>query len=449
MNQALIRFRDKIFGRFQGYDELAKNRFHILTENCFNNVTANLVGGSFLTGLLLNLNAGTVQIGLINMLVYTGNIFQILSPLFLERFRKRKTMLIWSRAIIHIMNVVLIGLIAVLPTQDQIKVLLILGMIAALNVVSAFTAQGFSIWHMKSVPEHERASYFSANQISSNVSVYSLLLFGSFLTDLFKQQGMERTGLLVVRAIALLFAMLDIYWLTKVKEYPEEKSGTSINLKNIFLLPLREKRYLPSVLIVFLWSLFANTTGPFYTVYLLSDLKVSYSFINIATSLYVPCVIFLAPIWARHINRTSWFAAFYKALLLYGLVFCTHSLVTADWPWFYIIVAILCFLISPGINIIMANMAFYRLPKTNQTVYLTFYATVAMVGSILGTWFSTVYMSMTEGFALEYLGIRFSNVQLLTLITGSSIILLSVIVYFLHKRDKKITEAEERAVNEQ
>ena len=128
MNAFFSRIRLRIQSKMSTYDEMARNRGKILTENCCANVVNNLVGGNFLTGLLLLMDATTVEIGMISIIANICNTLQIFSPLLLERFRRRKPLLIASRAIIHLVNVVLIGLVAVLPVESQPKVLMILGL---------------------------------------------------------------------------------------------------------------------------------------------------------------------------------------------------------------------------------------------------------------------------------------------------------------------------------
>lgn len=436
MNRFLAKIRCRIKIRMESYDEMALNRGKILTENCFNNVTANLVGGNFITGLLLYFHASTMQIGMLNIIIYICNTLQILSPLLLERLPKRKTFLIWSRVVIHFINVVLIGLIAVLPSTDQTKVILILAAQALLNLVS-FTNSGFSIWHMKSVPEDKRAQFFSLNQITIYASIYFFLLLGSFVVDWFKAAGMELIGMMCLRGAAVVFAVLDILWLTKITEYPNEESDKKTDLKLIFTAPFQQKRYLVSVLVVFLWNFFANTTGSFYTVYLLKKVKVGYSFINLVGAIYVPCVLFLGPVWARYINRTSWFGAFYKALIAYGVFYLGQSFVTADWPWLYVIVILFCNLMSPAINIIMANMSFYHIPEKNQSVYLTFCTTLSMIGALLGNYYATTFMTLTEGVSFSFFGMPFQSAQVAVFVTGCLILVLGVIVFFLNRMENK------------
>jgi len=445
MNAYIARLRQRFESKMSTYDEMARNRGNILTENCFNNVTANLVGGNFFTGLLLCLDATTVEIGMLNIIVYICNTLQLLSPLLLERFKRRKTLLIVSRAIIHFINVILIGMLAILPADKQTKVILVLGAQALLNIVSAFTAQGFSIWHMKSVPENKRANYFSLNQITSNASIYVFVLLGSYIIDQFKAANNELMGNLLLRGIAIIFAILDIYWLTRIIEYPNEENEQKTDIKLIFTAPFKQKKYLLSVAVVFMWNIFATTTGSYYTVYMLEDVKVSYSFLNIVSATYVPIVFFLGPVWARIINRTSWFSAFYKSLFLYAIFYLGHGFVTADWPWLYPIVVVCCHIMSPGINIVMANMAYYNLPRQNQSVYLTFCTTISMIGALLGNYYATMFRSFAEGLTINIFGVIFTTPQIMVTVTGLLILLLAVIVYFIHLRERKNHQTEEIA----
>ena len=442
MNGFISRMRQRFESKMSTYDEMARNRGKILTENCFNNVVANLVGGNFLTGLLLLLNATTVEIGMVSIIAQVCNMMQILSPLLLERFKRRKTLLIISRIICHMINVVLIGMIAVLPVADQPKVLLILGAQAILNIVSASTAQGFSLWHMKSIPENKRANYFSLNQITSYASLYTFVLLGSFIVDNFKANGNELLGMLILRVIAVLFAVLDIFCLTKIIEYPYEENQQKTNLKLIFTAPFKQKRYLLSVAVMFLWQLLANTTGSFYTVYLLEDVHLSYSYLSIVGAIYVPCVLFLGPVWAKIINKTSWFSAFCFSTFFYAIAYLGHGFVTADWPWLYLVVVLLCNFMAPGINISYANLAYYNLPTQNSTVYLSFANTAACLGALLGLYYATAFREFADGWLIHVFGIPFTTPQIMITVTGFLVLLLSFIVFFIQKYEKKHWSAQ-------
>ena len=441
MNSVFSKLRERFRARFDG-DELARGRATIITENCFNSVQANLVGGNFFTGLLLLLNVETVQLGLINIIANVANILQLFSPLLLERFKSRKRLLICARTVIHVLNIGMIGLAANLPIDTRVRVYIILGIIAVQNTVSAFTAMGFSVWHIQSVPEKVRANYFSVNIRIVNLAAYVFILTGGFFIDAMKARGLEMLGFMLLRGVAVLFAAADIFLLTRIKEY-EYPQGTAMSLKAIFTEPFKAPLYLISVLVIFLWSFFANTTSSFYSVYMLQTVKASYTFLNLNSAMSVPMLLFVAPIWTRFINRTSWFAVYWKVLLAYGLVYCLYPFVTpSNYLWAHTLINLTIFTLSPAVSLVNNNMYYYNIPRANQTLYLSFNSALASVGAILGNLFATRYMVRSENLHPVILGVRMQNNQFLPMITGCLIMLMGVIIFFLHRRELRQKKAE-------
>ncbi len=442
--EELSLLKRRLRDRLTGEDELAQNRALIIAENCANSIQANLVGGNFFTGLFLLLDATTVQIGLVNIVIQVCSMFQLISPMILERFRTRKRLLIFSRATVYILNIVMMGIAANLPIETRSRVYIMLGLQALLNAVSACTSPGFSVWHIQSIPDRERAHYFSVNQRLSSLLSNGLILIGGFVTDAFTAHGQKMLGLMVLRGAALCFACLDIRLLSRIREYPYPETKPP-RLRELVTEPFREKRYLQSVLIVFLWNLFATTTGSYYSVYLLSTLNYSYGFLNLNAALYVPVLLLLAPLWARYINRTSWLAVFWKALLLYGAFYCLYPFVTEGKMWVYVAVNLLNFVMSPAINLVTANMSFYNIPRKNQTIYLSFCSTSATVAAVLGNVYATQFMLRTEGRRFELFGVPMQNNQFMPFVTGLLIMFLGVIVFFINQKEKnRLSKTEEQ-----
>lgn len=435
--------KNRILNRARPCDEKEANRYRILTENCFYNIAANLVGGNFLTGLLIYLEASTVQIGMVNVIVYLCNTLQLLSPLLLNRFEKRKKLLIGSRIIVLLSNIVLIGIVCFLPFENSVQVALVLGCIALLNIVSASTAQGVSLWHMGSIPEHRRATHFSQSTAFNNLAIYIFVLIGSSVLDHFKAEGEALAGFTILRVAALIFAAGDIFWLLKIKEYPYEDTKGPVKIKEIFIEPFKHKQYIPSILILFFWNFVATTSGSYYTVYMLDTLNMSYSFINICSALYVPMVFLVRRRWANYVDRTSWLSALYKVLFAYGAVFFTHVLVMEGTEWFYLIVVILCFVFSPALNIIIPNMSFYNLPKESQTICLSVSSTFANLGAMCGTYYAIFFMSTFKDVSFELFGHTFVTAQMMPCFTGAMIILFGIFVYRLSKKEQRAKREKE------
>ena len=414
-------------------DEVTISRRYVAASNYAAGTVNNLIGANFLTGFLLLLNADDSFMGLVTMAGFVGNLLQILSPLLLERFQSRKRMLIFSRAIIHFFNIVVISLIPVLPCANPVKLMLILVIILLVNLINAVTAPGFTVWHIKSIPDNVRAKYFSTFNVMNGVIIYTVVLAASKIADDFKASGNEMRGLLVLRALALILSIVDIYFLFKIKEFPNQSSGTKVNLANILLNPFREKKYLITVTIACLWSYSANIPGPYFNMYMLKDMDVSYSFLNIINMFNIPALIFLAPLWRKRVNSTSWFKVLYQSMGLYLLHYIGLAFVTRGSLFLYPVSVIYAFMIAPGINLVFGNIPFINIPEKDQTIYIGFYSSMNNLAALLGVLTGKEFIRATEGKTMALAGITMYNKQYVLLLTATAMLISVILIYYLQK----------------
>lgn len=417
-------------------EEKAASRRNIMVSNCSTNVVANLIGGNFLTGFLLLLNADDSFMGMVTMAAFAGNILQILSPLLLERFPSRKKILISARCTIYALNVVFIGIVPFLRFTDGIKLTMIIIIILLVNLVSALTAPGFSVWHIKNIPENIRASYFSFFSVVNSIIVYSIILAGSSVVDYFKTSGRELEGLLILRIVALAFCAIDIVFMFKIKEHPNERNGEPLNLKNVIIAPFKCKKYLVTVLIGCMWNFAANIPGPYFTVYMLKDLKVQYSYLNMVNMLNIPLVLLFTPLWKKKIQRTSWFRTLYFSMGIYLIHYIGLSFVSGNTLFLHLLFMIYAFAVVPGINLTFSNIPYINMPEKNQTNFIGFYSAMNNFAALLGATVGREFITRTESLKITLLGMQMQNKQYLLLLTSAVMLVSTILIYFLQK-DRK------------
>lgn len=418
-------------------DEAGDSRKNIAFSNYTAGTINNLVGANFLTGFLLLFNAGDSFMGFVAMAGFIGNLFQIFSPLILERFQSRKKMLILSRAATYSLNIVVIGLIPFIPVSDAVKLMIILVIILSVNLVNALFAPGFAVWHIKSIPENMRARYFSFFTITNGIVIYTIVLVSSKIVDYFKSAGNEMGGLLFLRAVAFLLCIADIFFMTKIKEYPNERSETAINPINILLNPFKEKKYLITVFIACLWNYSANIPGPYFTMYMLKDVGVSYSFLSAISMFNIPALILLTPLWRKRVNSTSWFRALCFSMGLFLLNYIGLSFVTGRTLVLYPISVIFSFLVVPGINLVFSNIPYINIPEKDQTNYIGFYSSMNNLAALLGVLTGKEFIRLTEERTISLLGITMQNKQYILLLTASAMLIAVILIYILQKKSEK------------
>lgn len=429
----LRRCRDAFLDGWYFGDADSRSRACHLQYNYTANIIANYIGGNFYTGLMLYLNADDAFIGLMSIFVFSANCLQLLSPLVMEMFPKRKKILIFARLIIQFINIIFIGAIPFFPFGQQAKLVIFGASVLTINLINAIAAPGMTAWHLQSLPNQVRVKYFSLLQMTNGTIVATFNLIGGAVVDKFREANLELWGFEALRIFAALLLVYDIFLLTRIKETDYEK-GEKINLKDLLIRPLKEKLYLRTVGIAVTWSMIANIPGSYYSVYLLRDLEISYSFLNIVSMLNVPILICLMPVWSRFLRKYSWLKTCNLSILLYACHYIILAMVNANnCMWLYPISQIYAFVLAVGINLSFSNIPYINIPKQNQTLYIGFYSTMTNLGALIGVTFGRELVTHTEELVVMGMG----NKQLLVFVVGALMMIGSGLIFLLRRGVKE------------
>lgn len=436
--------RKLVDGAFEGWyfkgDAMSKDRGRLVLCNYTSNIIANFVGGTFWTGLLLCLNADDGFIGTLSIISTGANMLQCLSPLLLERFPKRRTLLTVLRAALYLVNVLLIGLIPLFPAGRQVKLYMTGIGVLIVNVINAFISPGLSIWHVQSLPNNVRRSYFSLITMTVGAVVAVCNLLGGWLVDAFAARGMQYYGLLTLRGIALILCAAEIYMYFRIREYPYESSGAEFSVKDLFVKPFHEKKYLLTVGVVFLWNLTANIPGSYYSVYLLRNVEMSYSAITLISMINVPIVLLLTPLWRRILTKFDWFKTLYVSMAMYLIHYVLLALVTKESSWVYPISQFWAYTFAIGINLAFTGIPYVNMPEKNQTVFIGFYSTFANFAALIGVTIGKYFIIATENTAFHIGSLEFTNKQMIVLLTAFLMCFAVAGVRIIDRKVKRYSE---------
>lgn len=430
-------------GWYNRGDEQSGDRMRLLFYHYEANIVANWIGGTFYTGLLLLLNADDGFIGTLSLISSAANMLQLFAPLLMERFPKRKRLLVCMRAIILFMNIVVLGLTPMLPVSQQGRLYVFAATVLVMNVLNAFLSPGFSVWTMQSLPENVRGSFFTVITMTVGAVVAVFNLLGSAVVDFFSARGQEYAGLLILRALCVVLVAVDTVSYAKVKEYPYPGSARQFTVKDMLLTPMKNRRYLRTVAMTFLWNIAANIPGSYYTVYLLQDINVNYSFIMTVSMLNVPAVLLLTPVWSKLAARynMSWFKMLYVAMGFYLLHYVLLAFVTPGTVWLYPVACMLAYVMAIGINLSFTCIPYVNIPQENQTAYIGFYSAVANLAVFIGVFIGRTFVTHTESVGFTLLGLAFGGKQLLVLLTAA---MMALSVFFIWRIDRINTAEEKR-----
>lgn len=412
----------------QGDEQSNASRRSLLAHNILANVIANLIGGNFFTGLQIVLKADDAFVGLMTMLIFAANLLQLISPLILERFDRRKPILLGMRILIHVINIVFIGLIPFMPVTVQTRLVLFGFAVLLVNMLGALAGPGFSVWHIAHIPPSVRVQYFSLVTMLNGIFVALFNLLGSGVVDAFKANDQELWGLTVLRIAAVLLGVVDIWQLTKIKELPVPRQAQRIRLRALLTEPFKNKVYLRSVLVVVLWSITVNIPGSFYTVYLLRELNISYSYITFIASFNVVVLLLLTFVWRKIYLRYNWLRPLGIGILLFAPHYFMLAFVSPGLMALYPIGVLWSFVFVSGINLAFTSVAFINIPKENQTLYVGFYSTANFLAALTAATLARSFVTSLKDLRFHILGIPFGEKQLLMLIVGVLVFIVGLVV---------------------
>lgn len=388
-----------------------------------------LVSGTLYTAFLTAHEFSMVDVSKLSLLPTLASCFCIFSPVFLERFQKRRWLLAGGRMAYYVLLFLCLTFLPYVVTDRSARLVCFGVIIFLANLINSLFSSGYTVWHINFIPDSVRATYFSYQQIITNiVSSLSVLLFG-LIADSLRGTPHETLILTLLRLFGLVLAALDVFVLSLPKEFPYPRQETRIRLSNILRLPFRNKRFLLTMGVIAMWTLFANITGGGWTYYLLNDVGTGVTVLNINTILYSIGLLLFSTRWRVALSKHSWFLTFARAALMTAPTTLAVSFVTSgNYFWLYPLVGVFRSIIDVGLNLSWAGFPYANTPSTDQTYYLSFYTLIANLSAFLGISFGTWFIDYFAGQTFSVFGQSFVPVQVLAFAQGCLIIVCALFI---------------------
>ena len=421
---------------FNRTEDKARGRVYLISSAILANIAAVLFTGTFYTGFLLANNIDIVKIGIIGFVPYIVSLFSLLSPTILSKMPRRKPFLLTMRCLYYFFIVVAITLLPYMGLTQDLMLILLTVFIFIGHSCNAVSTIGYFVWHKKLLPDNVRPSYFSYSLAFTGVINSVALLLSSFLADFLKDSGQELLGMVVIRAIAVIFAAADVLCLSRIQEYPYENAEKKTRLSDIFTLPFKKKKYLLTMVLLMWWNTMAFLTAAFVSVYLIDTVQISYTYINAMTALYALFLIFLTPVWKKFYQKHEMFKTMVFAVLIAVPLYLLYAFLTADnYIWLYPLLVLGFHTCNVGLNMAFANVPYVNMPHENEECYTSFYVVVANITAFFGQMLGTLFVGVIGDGALVIGGFSFTSVQMLLAIQG---VLMLLFAWFVHRITPRI-----------
>ncbi len=440
---------NSMWGEVFGSDAEGKARRMIVMSGVMSTVFNAFITGTFYTGFLLAMGIDIVNIGIISTITLITGFFNVFSPMFLNRFKQRKKVLLITRFIYHVVNILGVTFLPFVPLSVDGKITLLCVYVFISGTIANVTSPGFSAWHIGYMGDNNlRTKYLSLQMIINGaVSALTVLIFGqvaTFVTSLGTEQ--EITFIVILRLCGFVLAMFELYFLTRPKEPEYHSTGSGTSFIAIFREPFRYKTFLATVIIVFVWNFANYISSSAFSTYVLDTLKISYGEITLIDSLYSLFLFALVPFWRKYTAQHSMFQVLLITMFCYGATFFFPVFFTQENAAFlFPFMRIIQHIFGTGLNLAFANIAWIHMPVKDRTTCLAFYTLLSNIFALIGQVTGTSIVAAAEDMTFSFLLFNMDSVQLLMFIQTALVMLIVIYIAVMKKKleqpgDEQITE---------
>jgi len=415
--------------------ELSRRRFII--EGCIANAIYTLTTGAFLVGYAKYLGANDQFNGIIIALPLLTYIIQMFSPLILERLPSRKKLIIG----LCIFYRTVLGLMVIIPfiTENKSTRLLLL----AVMYFTAYAAFSFlnpaaGSWIISLVPEKMRGRYFGLRDMCILASAAVISIVMGRVLDVYKSSNKEFAGFIFVFLVVLALVVWNGIMLKRIKEPEVVLFNESLTLKSLLTLPLKHKRFRKVIFLNIIWNLAAQLSLPFFSVYMVTGLKLSYTFIMIIGIIMSFTQALSAKMWGKLSEKVGWEFTTVLSIGMVGICHLTWIFVNNSTYFILIpIIQVMAGIAWAGVNISFFNIQFKHAPQEGRTIYIGFNAALAGLSGFLSALVGATLVGVLSGIKID-IGITvLDNMLFIFGLSGLLIVCCAVFFSYWFKEKKE------------
>lgn len=402
-------------------------------EGIFANIYANLTGSIFLPAFALALGANDLHIGMLASVPFIANIGQLLGGYLVERFNKKKFFAILFSFVSRSIWLPIVVLTMVYEDRpDQVLKILILLVIGS-QLFSAKSGVSWLSWMASLVPDEIRGRYFGLrNSFLGAANVIFSILAGLFL-DWFKNSYPHHPRLRAFEIVFLFAVCCGLLSSFLLLRQPEQAPANvkKEKFKDLIYAPLQHQQFRKFLSFAVPWSFVVNMASPFFVVYMLNNLHVSYAFAALMMVTSASADFIGMSVWGHLSDRYG-----NKPIIVLSTIVTAILpliwLFTGDTRYVVFIFIPLLHLLGgffwAGYNLCSVNLVFRMVPSSGNSIYFalwnSFNGTAAGLGALTGglivkNW-HLVEQSLSLPDGSEYKVIFFIS-GLLRLLTGPAL----------------------------
>jgi MFS family permease len=340
-------------------------------------------GETYFAPFAIFLNASNTLIGLLASLPQLiSSTVQILSANILDKIGKRKPLIVIP-VILQTLTWIPMFLLPFI-WQEKGAVLLIF-CVMAYRIADNFVGPAWNSLMGDLVPADERGRYFGMRNRICSVFTFLATFLGGMILHWFKPIN-EWIGYGIIFGVAFLARVVSAYYLHRMAEPPYVVTPKDKFSLWDFTRQFPKSNFTRFVFYVALVNFAILISGPFFSVYMLKDLKLSYAQYTIATSIQIIAQLITMPYWGKYSDRfgnkrviwiTGYLIAFVPVLWI----------VSSNFYWI-LLIQMFAGIVWGGFGLATGNYLFDAVSPAKRArcaAYITLYNSIGMfLGAVAG-----------------------------------------------------------------
>ncbi len=373
--------------------------------------------GVYTTGYALHLGASTAMIGLISASISIGQLLQAFTPLLIERRPRRKALCLLANSGSSALWIP----IAFIPFLffEGYQLLALMVCIALSKAAMSLVSPARQSWLTDLVHDDIRGRFVARQRsLTASAGLITSVCAGFFLSTY--ATGDAQEGFSTLFVVAVIFSGVGIWVWSRIPE-PARSQGEALPSNQLLGLPFRHGPFRRLMFLVSGRLLIAQIAAPFFTVYMLRTLEVSYAQIAVFSAIQTIATIIMNPFWGYLADKYGYKPVMSVTAMGLALFPIGWGLVTLDNYWFAVpLVQIWGGSMSAGWATARFNLIVKTAPAVNRSAFLGCYAAVsracAACGAVLGGLAAGVCANLP---AVSFLGFTIAGLQYLFLANGA------------------------------
>jgi len=346
-------------------------------------------GETYLQAFAVFLKATTAQITLLTALPsMLGSVAQLVSAWVAGYAIRRKTLIFAGVALQSVAWLPIIAL-ALIPVGTSVALLILA--VVLYYIGGQFAAPPWSSLISDLVPERRRGRFFGRRTQLMSIMTFASLSAAGLALEFFEQRALAHWGFAAIFAVALGARLYSLAQLMRMHEPLARLAPLTLPPLGGLLERMRGSDFSRFALFVGFMNLAVAIASPFFTLYMLRDLRFSYVEFTVVSAFYVLMQFAALNLW----GRLSDVFGNLRVVQVTSIVFPLLPVLWVLFPnfWAILVIQVISGFAWAGFSLAAGNFLYDVVPPEKRAAYSAVHQTIsntaifggALIGGLLAT----------------------------------------------------------------